>query len=219
MFNIIIAILFCALGAFLYRWRGSPGMEIFKPPVRWFYDLVEENRIFQPVWLDKYWPGPPRPTKQVAYVFPMALIVYFITGDTIFAIVAGIVSCMFVAAGHGAHMDLGHTENPASDQLDENTIKWLLEPIAKWRGWKKNSFIYDATGLTINGVFITLPFAVSFAHHDQWVLAIAAIVSGATKTIAYYIGWHQSTWGATEVGEWLTGAFQYSGFAFIMWLL
>ena len=181
--TILFLIAFTAVGAFLYRLRGAP-------------------------WL----PFLHRPIKQVFYCSGLAIVAYLITGDWMLTAIAGVLSVGATCAGHGAFFDLGNTFNP--EHVDERPVSWILRPLAKLIGIKPTTFAYDAIGLTINGLLMTLPFALLFGYHGEWLACLLALIAGASKTLAYLIGWRWLVrYGPTEVGEWLTGAFQWGLFA------
>lgn len=182
--TILFFIIFMATGAFLYRLRGAP-------------------------WL----PFLHRPIKQVFYCFGLAIVAYLITDDWMLASVAGVLSVAAVCGGHGSYFDLGNTLFP--EHVDERPVGWILRPLAKLIGIKPTTFAYDAIGLTLNGLLMTASFALLFAYHSEWLACLLALIAGAFKTLAYLIGWETPLrrYGATEVGEYLTGAFQWGLFA------
>lgn len=191
--TILFFIAFTAAGAFLYRLRGAE-------------------------WL----PFLHRPIKQTLYCLGPTIATFLILnpgaewsditlGDWLPAAIAGVLSVAAVCSGHGAFFDLGHTKNP--EHVDERPVSWILRPLAKLIGIKPTTFAYDAIGLTLNGLLMTLPFALLFGYHGEWLACLLALLAGASKTLAYLIGRQKPEWGPTEVGEWLTGAFQWGLFA------
>lgn len=105
--------------------------------------------------------------------------------------------------------------------LDERPVGWILRPAAKVLKINRGTFSYDAIGLTINGILMTLPFSILFWSTGHVLAGFIALAAGASKTLAYLIGWETPLrrYGATEVGEYLTGAFQWGLFGIIFIML
>ncbi|WP_373088793.1 hypothetical protein [Sneathiella sp.] len=188
--TILYTLLFALAGALLYRLRGAP-------------------------WLDFLH----RPIKQMLYCGGWGAVGYLLVPEWWFVLLAYVASVGAVSLGHGSYMDLGHTVKP--QDIDERPVGWILKPFAKMVGIDPTTTLYDAIGLTLNGILMTLPFAILFWWHGDLAAGFVIFAAGASKTLAYYIGWSQyhrlsfgkRSPGPTEIGEWLTGAFQWLAFA------
>jgi len=151
--------------------------------------------------LKKYFP---RPILQVMFAAPYAYLSYITFG--IWGCVATLIGCTLACmTGHGHNMDVGHSDDRDVDyERYEFLIKWLHGKIPEY--W------YDALGMAVGGIWMTL-----FTFNP------ILIASGALKAPAYMIGWWMHDRGirnkyiyATSVGEFLTGFFLWGALA---WLL
>jgi len=203
---IIYLLLFAFVGAFMYRLRGAPWLDFLFRPIK------------QVLYVSGLWitadisAGSP-------YIVLEALANPFWDGTLYLADIAGVLSVGAVCLGHGAYMDLGSTENP--EHIDERPVGWILRPFARLVDIAPGSFLYDAIGLTINGILMTLPFSILFWATGHTIAGFIALAAGASKTLAYLIGRRTPLrrFGATEVGEYLTGAFQWGLFGIIFIML
>ena len=146
------------------------------------------------------WPDIPRPIEQCLFCLPVLLFVIYVPWYT--AICAYALSVVATLKGHGKHMDLGSYDKPADDEWYEFLIKWLENKIPVY--W------YDVIGISLSGLFITLPLILVTTN-------AFVILAGSLKGLAYMIGWScklpsvelgKFTISApTEWGEFLTGLF------------
>lgn len=197
-------------GGILYRWRGMahPWKKYFpRPfnqiafafpyaltalPVYWSgrWRLVESDTIITKnlVWVaDKL----PEMGLSMNQAIATIVILCFLA-----ALVVWILTTLAVLTGHGRWMDLATSKKSGDDERLEFLIKWLYGRIPEY--W------YDALGLAVVGMAITLPAGIMLMN--PWIA-----VSGALKAPAYMIG-HKTRWG-TEAGEALTGAFLWGTLA------
>lgn len=141
----------------------------------------------------------PRPFNQIAFALPYALVAWAATSNWWIAGAVLFVSTLGLVTGHGKFMDLGHTLRESEDETLEFSIKFLEGRISNY--W------YDALGLAVTGLAVTVPAGIALANP---VLSLTGIL----KAPAYMIG---RKWGPagkeTEVGEWLTGAFLWGSLA------
>lgn len=152
-----------------------------------------------------------RPLSQAVFSWPYFFIVELVFAgshgwelglwDLPGAIVA-VLTFAAVCTGHGGWQDLSTWTKPRSDERMEFLIKWAYPKLPEY--W------YDALGLAVNGLCITLPAGIALMN------PIIAL-SGALKAPAYMIGWWfwrlsvKGNWSwapkPTVIGEYLTGFF------------
>lgn len=125
------------------------------------------------------------------------------------------------ATGHGGGMDLAHSPkepggNPSrSPEKLERLILWLHDDLPRY--W------YDALILVLVGIAAVSGAAFALGYINPLAGVIVAI-GGAMKAVGYMIGWHfhdefptvlqnapEDFDEATEIGEFLTGIFAYTG--------
>jgi len=143
----------------------------------------------------------PRPFPQIALAIPYAYVTPMSLDHPF--VVAGVVLVLTTLAwltGHGKFMDLGTWNPAAEDERLEFTIKWLEKSVSPY--W------YDAIGLAVTGIAVSLPAGIATGNP---LLA----VSGALKAPAYMIGWKVSPKNATAIGETLTGLFLLGSLAIL----
>lgn len=187
-FDTAAALVFMLCGAYLYRVRGSN-----LPP-----------RL-------------PRPLEQMLYCSGFAAAGFAAGLPTLTLALAYVGAVAATTMGHGAYMDLGSEP----DFNDERPMAWFLPELAKLMGFYDDRKAYDFVGLTMNGVLMTLPFTIAFCYHDMPVEGFISAVAGAGKSLAYSAGWllerkYRMAVKPTLIGEYGTGAVQWSGFASIM---
>lgn len=181
----MIYIIMTIAGACLYRWRGHAS---------------------------KYKKFFPRPLNQIAFAMPYAVVTFMFllqyVGPVwepypywIWAATAAvlILSTLGTLTGHGKFMDLASYKILTSDETLEFTIKWLENKIPNY--W------YDALGLAVTGLAVTLPAGIVLMNP---LLAL----SGALKAPAYMLAKLAKT--GTAGGEWLTGAFLWGSLAILV---
>lgn len=135
----------------------------------------------------------PRPMMQAVFALPYAAATpttwglpdsYWVAG------VVWVVTTYILCTGHGGFHDLGAWFKKRAAERLELLIRWLRNDLPRY--W------YDALGLAVTGIAVTIPAGI--ATGDPILAA-----SGALKAPAYMIA-AKLGWG-TEGGEWLTGAF------------
>lgn len=198
--------IFSLIGAFLYRLRGAPWLDFLVRPIK------------QVLYVSGLWIAADASAGH-PFIVLEALANPFWDGTLYLADIAGVLSVGAVCLGHGAYMNLAHNET--FEHLDERPVGWILRPLAPWLGIAPGSFAYDAIGLTLNGILMTLPFSILFWATGHTIAGFIALAAGASKTLAYLIGRRTPLrrFGATEVGEYLTGAFQWGLFGIIFIML
>ena len=141
------------------------------------------------------------------FSLPYAMFVLAAMDYTLWGFVAAgavlILTFTAVATGHGNYQDLGEwkNENHYKSEQTEFLINWLMGRI--------NNYWYDALGLSVTGLIITLPAGI--------VLCSPLIaLSGALKGPAYMVGALVSKRWPTRAGEWLTGACLWGSLAAIL---
>ncbi len=114
-------------------------------------------------------------------------------------------------AGHGGGIDMGTYPHPRETEKLEYLIVWLRGRIPEY--W------YDALIMAVTGLAVSLVSGVVFAINVDVVSGIVLALSGATKGLAYMLGWaiypsghdgapHDSEFDeATELAEFFTGVF------------
>lgn len=115
-----------------------------------------------------------------------------------------------VLKGHGRNMDLGHSKPNETVEAE-----WYEFTIVNFT--KLSAYWYDVIGIAVSGLTYTILPGYLYAMHDP-LSGLLIALSGALKAPAYIIGWalHPNyddgpklplMKSATEVGEFLTGAF------------
>ena len=139
--------------------------------------------------LKKYFP---RPFNQIVFAAPYAIICYPVIGW--WCLVVLLLSTLGVLTGHGNFMDLGTWKK---DDDEDETLEFIIKPL---KG-RIPEYWYDAIGLAVTGIAVSLPAGIVLMNP-------LIALSGALKAPAYMIGW-KMFYGdaATERGEWLTGFF------------
>ncbi len=143
----------------------------------------------------------PRPLPQIALAVPYAYVTPM-TLDHPFIVAAVVLVATTLAwlTGHGKFMDLGTWTPYAKPERLEFTIKWLESSVPPY--W------YDAIGLAVTGIAVSLPAGI--ATGNVWLA-----LSGVLKAPAYMIGWAVSKEHATAIGETLTGLFLLGALAIL----
>lgn len=131
--------------------------------------------------------------------------------------------CLFgKATGHGGGMDLAH--NPKEPGGNPSRKPEKLEYLILWLHGKMPQFWYDFLLLVIIGIASTSGAALCIGYVNPLAGLIVA-TGGAMKAVAYAIGWKLHDMFAwpdnlpkdfdepTEIGEFLTGSFAFTGLA------
>lgn len=134
------------------------------------------------------WPKLPAGLDQWLYALPYGLLCLPLGP---WAILAYAGAFLGKRTGHGNFMDLGRWTKPAKPERLEFLIDHLKVRLP--------AFWYDAAGLALTGIAVTIIPGIILAFHHPAAGAILAL-SGATKAPAYMIGR-----GSTERGEFMTG--------------
>lgn len=122
--------------------------------------------------------------------------------------------------GHGGGMDAGHSDDEPYNSREPEKLEFLI----LWLHGKIPQYWYDILLLTITGLAVTLLSGIIVAFINPfWGVFLA--LSGATKGVAYMIGWHHYPTGegngfkwlneATAIGEFLTGYFAYAALGMV----
>lgn len=139
----------------------------------------------------------PRPFNQIAFALP-----YAAACATISWWAAGVVliaTTLAVLSGHGGFMDLGTWTRPRDDER----LEFIIKPLRT----KMSDYWYDALGLAITGLAVTIPAGIVLSNPF---LAL----SGALKALAYMIGWkYFDASVATARGEFICGFFLWGALA------
>lgn len=162
-------------------------------------------------------PNIPRPIEQAVYSLPFAFIAYIGTPQMIIlglqliyefgyyrealTLVVWALTTVMVLKGHGRNMDLGTYEKPAEPEWYEFVIRKLEKKLSQY--W------YDVVGITLSGITYAIPLTIV-------TLNPLCLLAGAMKGPAYMIGWKFFKRKQTEVGEYLTGAFQWAALGLLM---
>ena len=131
--------------------------------------------------------------------------------------------CLFgKATGHGGGMDLAHSPKEPGGNPSRTLEK--LERLIFWLYDKLPRYWYDFTLLVVIGLASTSGAALALGYVNPLAGLIVA-AGGAMKAVAYAIGWRLHdlfSWPdslpkdfdePTELGEFLTGAFAFTGLA------
>lgn len=150
------------------------------------------------------------------YLFVATMPLTLVTGA---ACVASYLSAvMGKRTGHGQYLDLGY----GIRQPEENDEK--LDFIVRLFFGKDDGGMYwrSVAGMAVTGLAVTLLPGVCYGFMVNPLGGAVIAVSGASKGMAYMIGWALSRKGlilhATEMGEHLTGAFGWGAMAAV-WLI
>lgn len=187
-------------GAFLYRWRGGP-----------------------------HWLGGPRWLKLGACAAFLCLPLALQTTEWLppawggaRLLLAFLAAFGALALGHGAYMDLAHTQpEKPHDRVgayqEEPWLAWLARltggTIAGSRYW------YEFLALGVTGFVVSLGPGLALVLAGQWSGWVLAL-SGWLKAPAYAIAWRvRAGSSATEIGEWLTGVGMGLGVGLVLVLL
>jgi len=129
----------------------------------------------------------PRPFNQIAFALPYA---FACMGTSWWAVLPVLVlTTLGVLTGHGGWMDLGKWQSERDDETLEFIIKWLKPRMPLY--W------YDALGMSITGLAITLPAGLVLMNPY---IALSGALKGAGYVVADKLGL------GTEGGEFFTGA-------------
>lgn len=125
-----------------------------------------------------------------------------------------------VALGHGDWIDMGHSTNSDPGEWLNRIVNFFVKNPTSW--------LHDAVGMTLSGLFMTLPLGIAMAFICPFMGLLFAL-SGVPKVFAYIIGWIIfDRWGnigpkhfkaGVEISEFLTGAFQYGVLAILVFLM
>ena len=167
-------------------------------------------------WLSRMCGGAPPslPFGMVQWIYALPyLFITFMSSS--FAFIVYLIAVLGKRTGHGGGIDLGHSsEEPKQGRKVEK-----LEYLVLWLNGKLSKYWYDASILALTGLLVTVPAGILIAFtHPFWGVFIA--LSGASKPIAYMIGWaiypnsNGKGWKwlneATAIGEFLTGFLSYA---------
>jgi len=176
-----------ALGAYLYRLRGGG-------------------------------PGPklPRPLDQILFSsFPciiLPLLCMLGTHHTswpwwlAFAL-SSVWAVAWECSGHGGFMDLGTWLKARSDEL----IEFLIKPLHG----KISEYWYDALGITLTGLIVTLAPGIFIIATGGVAGGVLLALSGALKGPGYMLGW--KLFGGTGAGEWISGGLRWAAAGVTWW--
>lgn len=164
--------------------------------------------------------GSPKILKAFLWSLPFAGIAVFAhwgsDWKTLAAIGLGVLawSMVFKNTGHGAGMDLAHSDKEPGKGRDPEKLEYLI----LWLHGRMPQYWYDFLLLTIIGLFSVAGAAIAVGYVNPWAGAIIAL-GGLGKPAGYAIGWavYPEAQGrgwkefdeATEIGEGLTGLFAF----------
>jgi len=162
------------------------------------------------------WPKLPFGTDQIFYAMPYGAITFLAllsTSGGLFSsypwhiwylsLIAFICAVIGKRQANREYMDLG-------------TWKGVLRKPHRYTaflGWLKGripEYVYDWIGLFFVGLAVALVPSVIIAYVNP-LAGLVLASGGACKAAAYQIGWKQSKFKPTELGEFLTGVFGYAG--------
>lgn len=146
---------------------------------------------------------------QWIYALPYGLIPLFSSAPWFLAILGAFVA--FATAflgkrtGHGQYFDLASSTKVIKPEFfdfamdpifgdDPNEIR--IGPGNYWR---------DLTGLALTGAVVPLGLSIFLLCTGHWVAALLVFLSGAAKAHAYVVGYSQTKFTPTVVGEYGTG--------------
>ncbi len=154
------------------------------------------NRLRGAAWAIKRFA--PRPIPQVLLALPYALACMPPSGSWVAVPIVLVLTALAWSTGHGGFIDLGSWAKPRGDERLEFVIRSL-------RGHMPD-YLYDALGLTVTGLAVTIPAGIALANP-------ALALSGALKAPAYMLGWALPVSDHTAMAEWLTGALLFFALA------
>lgn len=140
----------------------------------------------------------PRPFNQMLFALPYAVLCLPpATSHWGIPAVVLVLTTLGVLTGHGRFMDLGSWGPPAKPE----TLEFIIRPLDR----VLPGYWYDALGLAVTGLAVTLPAGIALGHP-------ALALSGALKAPAYMLAraMARDKAHATESGEIFTGVWLWS---------
>jgi len=164
-----------------------------------------------------YVSGFPKTIKNILWALPFAAAVYFLSDHPLaitlsLAVICFILCLLGKASGHGKHFDLGTWQQ----ESDDERLTFIIKPLED----KMPVYWWDALGMAVIGFAAASGAVLAFAFINPLFSVIMA-VAGILKAPAYMLGWalfpHNKGGIATEIGEYLTGAFAFGALALCLW--
>jgi uncharacterized membrane protein len=109
------------------------------------------------------------------------------------------VAVLFIRTGHGSffHYDRPHKEGRTVEKIEYIMPKGL------------SVYWYKVLGMFLTGLGVTLVASIALALHGHWIFALILALSGAAKSIAYFLP-------RTEWAEYARGSFLALGLIIVL---
>lgn len=153
-------------------------------------------------WRGGLFENGPRPIAQALFssfpcLFVPALVIQ--PGDTGILIGMFLWATVWECTGHGGWMDLGTWPKERKDER----LEFLIKPFKKYM----SEYWYDALGLGLTGLIVTLPAGIYVQIYGHPYEGLLLGLSGLLKTPGYMIG--RALFNNTESGEWISGGLRW----------